>query len=108
MEIEITKGSVYNSLHDSRAAKEMATKAELVRKIIAIQKSRSLTQAQLGDIIGMNQADVSRMLKGNFRSVAVGKMLDCLTSLNQDIEIIVKPHAVEHEVGDIHVVAAIA
>ena len=48
------------------------------------------------------------MLKGNFRSVAVGKMLDCLTSLNQDIEIIVKPHAVEHEVGDIHVVAAIA
>jgi predicted XRE-type DNA-binding protein len=103
--IEITKGSVYSSLHSAKTAEEMAVKASLVREILKIKQCRKLTQTKLGEIIGMNQADVSRMLKGNFRNIAVNKIMQCLTSLSRDVRITIEPHPVENEVGTIEVLA---
>lgn len=104
-EIEVTEGSVYHSLHDVKTAEDMAVKAELVRQIIAIKDSRKLNQTELGELIGMNQADVSRMLRGQFRNLAVSKIMHCLTSLNQDVRIIVQRHPIDNEVGTIQVMA---
>ena len=105
--IEMTKGSVYGSLYDARTAQDMMVKADLVREIIAVKESRKLNQSELGKIIGMNQADVSRMLKGNFRNIAINKIMSCLTSLNRDVRIIVQPHPVKNEAGTIEVVATV-
>jgi len=106
VKIEMTKGSVYGSLFDPRTAQDMMVKADLVREIIGVKESRNLNQSELGKIIGMNQADVSRMLKGNFRNIAINKIMNCLTSLNRDVRIIVKPHPTKNEAGTIEVVAA--
>lgn len=103
--IEVTEGSVYKSLHDNDTANVMAVKADLVREIIAIKQNRQLTQTELGKIINMNQADVSRMLKGNFRNIAINKIMQCLTHLNRDVQIVVKPHNGKHEMGSIEVMA---
>lgn len=106
VKIEMTKGSVYGSLYDARTAQDMMVKADLVREIIGVKESRKLNQSELGKIIGMNQADVSRMLKGNFRNIAINKIMNCLTSLNRDVRIIVEPHPIKNEAGIIEVVAA--
>ena len=106
VKIEMTKGSVYGSLYDARTAQDMMVKADLVREIIGVKESRKLNQSELGKIIGMNQADVSRMLKGNFRNIAINKIMNCLTSLNRDVRIIVEPHPIKNEAGTIEVVAA--
>ncbi len=104
--MEITKGSVYESLHDTKTAESMVVKADLVREIIAIKQNRKLTQSDLGKVIGMNQADVSRMLKGNFRNIAINKILQCLTSLNRDVRIVIEPHPVKNETGTVQVMAS--
>ncbi len=103
-DIQVTEGSVYKAIHgDPKVAADMEAKADLVREIIAIKDSRDLTQSQLGALIGMNQADVSRMLRGNFRNIAIGKIMECLTSLNRDVRIVIDRHPVEGEAGTIGV-----
>ena len=70
---------------------EMAIKAQLVTKIGDIIKRRKLTQKEAAGIMGMTQAKVSQMLRGQFRGISQAKMLDCLAALGNDIEIRVKP-----------------
>ncbi len=103
-DIQVTEGSIYQVIHDDpKIAADMTAKADLVREIIAIKDGRGLTQSQLGAVIGMNQADVSRMLRGNFRNIAIGKIMECLTSLNRDVRIVINRHPVEGEPGTIGV-----
>lgn len=103
-DIQVTEGSAYKAIHDDpKVAADMEAKADLVREIISIKENRELTQSQLGALIGMNQADVSRMLRGNFRNIAIGRIMECLTGLNRDVRIIIDRHPVEGEAGTIGV-----
>ena len=50
-------------------AEEHLPEAQLVFKIDAIMKDRGLTQVEAADLFGVRQPDVSKMLRGDFRSV---------------------------------------
>src|SRR6266487_2983100 len=67
---------------------EHLVKAQLVFKIDAIMKERHLKQVEVADLLGIRQPDVSKMLRGEFRQFSVER----LVALNQDVEIVVKPH----------------
>jgi predicted XRE-type DNA-binding protein len=73
-------------------AEEHVIKAQLVFKIDTIMKDRGLKQVEAADLFGIRQPDISKMLRGEFRQFSVERLLRFLVALDQDVEIVVKPH----------------
>ena len=88
--IEQGSTNVYADLGHADA-EAMLVKAQLAVKIATIVKRRRLTQAVVSEIVGLPQAKVSQMLRGQFRGIAEDRMMRCLTALGQDVQIVVKP-----------------
>ena len=78
-------------------------KAQLVCKIDTIMKSRGLKQAETAAVLGIKQPDVSKMLRGEFRQFSVERLLGFLMALDQDMEIIVRPHRGRSDAAALHV-----
>src|SRR5664280_3087182 len=73
-------------------AEEHLVKAQLVFKIDSIMKDRGLKQIEAADLFGIRQPDVYKMLRGEFRQFSVERLLRFLVALDQDVQIVVKPH----------------
>jgi predicted XRE-type DNA-binding protein len=84
-------------------ADEQFVKAQLVFKIDTIMKKRSMKQVEAADLFGVRQPDISKMLRGEFRQFSVERLLRFLVALNQDVEIVVKPHRGKTEAPALHV-----
>lgn len=89
VEIHQGSGNVYADL-GYPDAEEMLVKAKLVSKISEIVRSKGLTQVETARILGLTQPKVSALLRGQFRGVSERKLIDCLTSLGRDVEIVVR------------------
>jgi predicted XRE-type DNA-binding protein len=90
IEVREGSGNVYADL-GFRDAGAMKIKAGLVMKIQDILAERQLTQIAAARITGLSQPRLSTILRGHFHNISERKLLECLTALGQDIEIIVKP-----------------
>jgi predicted XRE-type DNA-binding protein len=90
-EITIEKGSgnVYADL-GFPDSEDMLIKAQLVTKIAEIIQQRRLTQAQAAKLLRLTQPKISRLLRGEFRGISERRLLQCLTRLGRDVQIIVK------------------
>ncbi len=90
-EIVIEKGSgnVYADL-GYPDSEDMLIKAQLVTKIAEIIQQRRLTQAQAAKLLRLTQPKISRLLCGEFRGISERRLLQCLTRLGRDVQIIVK------------------
>jgi predicted XRE-type DNA-binding protein len=86
-----------------RNADEHFVKAQLVFKIDTIMKKRRLKQVEAADLLGVRQPDVSKMLRGEFRQFSVERLLRFLVALDQDVEIVIKPHRGRHDAPALHV-----
>jgi predicted XRE-type DNA-binding protein len=73
-------------------AEEHLVKAQLVFKIDTIMKKRRLKQVEAAALFGIRQPDISKMLSGDFRQFSVERLLRFLVALNQDVQIVIKPH----------------
>lgn len=73
-------------------AEEHLVKAQLVSKVDAIMKQRRLKQVEAADLFGIRQPDVSNLLRGEFRQFSGERLLRFLVALDQDVEIVIKPH----------------
>jgi len=73
-------------------AEEHLVKAQLVSKIDTIMKQRRLKQIEAAGLFGIRQPDVSKLLRGEFRQFSVERLLRFLVALDQDVEIVVRPH----------------
>jgi len=87
--VEQGSGNVYADLGcaDSGA---MLVKAKLVAKIAEIIESKKMTQTEAGRLLGLTQPKVSALLRGQFRGVSERRLLDCLTRLGRDVQIVVR------------------
>jgi predicted XRE-type DNA-binding protein len=105
--IEIERGStnVYADL-GLPDAEEMLIKAKLAAKIAEILAARGWTQQQAGQILGLPQPKLSKMLRGQFRGISEAKMLECLTRLGRDIQIVIGGEGPASSVGRVEVVSA--
>ena len=65
-------------------------KARLVSRIQDAIDERGLTQVEAGEILGIGQPDVSRMLRGNFRDLSIERLMRFVQALGYDIEIVVR------------------
>jgi len=104
---KVEKGSmnVYADLGIADA-EEMLVKAQLATKIAEIIKLRKLTQIQAAALLGMPQPKLSNMLRGRFRGISESKMLECLTLLGRDVQIVVKAASRSRKTGQVSVLFA--
>jgi predicted XRE-type DNA-binding protein len=65
-------------------------KARLTLQIYRIVKDRGLTQAQAGNILGIKQPHVSALMRNRAGNFSVGRLIEFLTALGQDVAITVK------------------
>ena len=84
-------------------AEEHFVKAQLVFKIDTLIKERGLKQNGAATLLGIKQPDVSKMLRGEFRQFSVERLLRFLVALDQDVEILVKPHRDSKNAPALHV-----
>lgn len=103
--IEHGSTNVYADL-GSDNAEEMLVKAQLATKIGDIIKRRKLTQVQAAELLGITQPKLSGLLRGQFRGISEAKMLECLTRLGRDVEIVVKSAPRSRAEGHVTVVFA--
>ena len=101
--IEKSSGNVYADL-GMRDADEMLVKARLASKIGEIIKRRGLNQTEAAEVLGMPQPKVSNMLRGKFRGVSEAKMLECLTRLGRQVQIVVKSARNKNVTGRVEVI----
>lgn len=94
--------SVYEDLKYANAD-EMLIKAKLVTEIADQLKRRHLTQIEASELLGFSQPKLSNLLRGQFRGVSEKKLMECLTKLGRDIEIVVRPAPRSRREGKISV-----
>jgi predicted XRE-type DNA-binding protein len=99
---EVGSGNVFKDIGVPNA-EEHLVKAQLVFKIDAILKRQRMKQKEAADLFGVRQPDISNMLRGEFRQFSVERLLRFLVRLNQDVEIVVRPHRGKHDAPTLHV-----
>ena len=87
--VEIGTGNVYADL-GYPDADEMQIKAQLVTKIAEIIGRKGITRTQAAKLLEMSQPKLSNLLRGQFRGFSERRLMDCLTKLGRDVQIVVK------------------
>jgi len=77
-------------------------RAERTLRIYCTIRQRNLTQTQAGKILGISQPHVSALARNRAGNFPVGRLLDFLTALCQNVEITVRP--AHKEQGEMSVV----
>jgi predicted XRE-type DNA-binding protein len=83
-------GNVFADLGLPNAEQELL-KAQLTLQIYRIIKQRGLTQTQAAKALGVKQPHVSLLMRNRAGTFSVGRLIDFLTALGQDVEITVRP-----------------
>jgi predicted XRE-type DNA-binding protein len=89
VEVHEGSGNVYADLGYPDAG-AMLIKAKLASKISEIVRDKELTQVETARILGLTQPKVSALFRGQFRGISERKLIECLTTLGRDVEIVVK------------------
>lgn len=83
---------------------ERLVKSRLVTRIVEVIGERNLTQTQAGMMLGIDQAKVSKLVRGRLSEFSTSTLMQYLTLLGQDVEIVVKPKSQSEENACIHVI----
>jgi len=87
---EASSGNIFADLGLPNPEQELL-KARLTLQIYKIISERGLTQAQAGEVLGIKQPHVSALMRNRAGNFSVGRLIEFLTALGQDVEITVKP-----------------
>ncbi len=88
---EPSSGNVFADLNIPEPSLYLA-KAQLAHQICTIIQSRNLTQVEAASILGINQPKVSALTRGNLDGFSSDRLFKFLNLLDQDIEIVIRPH----------------
>jgi predicted XRE-type DNA-binding protein len=96
-DIRVTEGSgnVFADLGLPNPERELL-KARLTLQIYKLIESPHLTQAAVAKILKIKQPHVSNLMRGRSGSFSVGRLIEFLTALGQDVQITVKPTCNSH------------
>jgi predicted XRE-type DNA-binding protein len=103
--IKITEssGNIFADLGFPNPEQELL-KAQLTSQIYTILKAGRMTQVEIAKMLGVQQPQVSLLMRNRSGSFSVGRLMEFLTALRQDVEITVRPTRKEH--GALSVVSA--
>jgi predicted XRE-type DNA-binding protein len=89
---EESSGNVFTDLGFRNSQQELL-KAKLTIEIYKLLKKRSVTQKEAAKLLGTTQAQVSALMRCRPVSVSVGRLMEFLNVLGQDVEVTVRPAA---------------
>jgi predicted XRE-type DNA-binding protein len=88
-------GNVFADLGLPNPEQELL-KAQLTLQIYSILKDSGMTQVEIAKILGVQQPQVSLLMRNRAGNFSVGRLMEFLTALRQDIEITVRPSRKDH------------
>ena len=92
IEVETSSGNVFSDL-GLPDAEQLKIKSGLVIEITRAVRRLGLTQEEAGYRMGISQAKVSGLTRGDFSNLSERKLMECLNRLGYDIEIKLSPAA---------------
>lgn len=105
--IPVTRGgsTVYADLGFENPAEELA-KAQLAMMLDDVIRERGLTQLAAAKLMGVDQPKVSHILHGHLGGFSTQRLMEFLTALGRDVEIVVRPAPRSRKRGRLQVAAA--
>lgn len=105
-EIAVTRGSgnVFADLGLANPEERLA-KAQLASLIDDVIRERGLTQQEAAMLMGIDQPKVSHVLRGRLSGFSTQRLIDFLTALGRDVEILVRAAPKSRKRGRLHVAA---
>ena len=103
IEIESSSGNDFADLGLAQSEK-LKIKSGLVIEITRAVRRLGLTQEEAGRRMGISQAKVSGMMRGDFSNLSERKLMACLNRLGYDIEI--KVHPASETIGHLRLAIA--
>jgi predicted XRE-type DNA-binding protein len=88
--IEKSNGNVFADIGVPNAKQELL-KAKLTLQVHRLLTQLSITQADAAKLLGTTQPQVSALMALKPVSVSVGRLMEFLTVLGQDVQVTVKP-----------------
>ncbi|WP_420240062.1 helix-turn-helix domain-containing protein (plasmid) [Telmatobacter bradus] len=92
IEVEMSSGNVFADL-GLPDAEQLKIKSGLVIEISRAVRRFGLTQEEAGRRMGISQAKVSGLMRGDFSNLSERKLMECLNRLGYNIEIKLIPAA---------------
>lgn len=80
-------------------AAELTAKASLAVKLNDLIEKRGLSQTEVAAITGMTQPKVSQVRRYKLQNISLERLMQALVSLDQRVEIIVRPARSAHGAG---------
>src|ERR1700686_3815482 len=96
-------GNVFADLGLPNPEQELL-KAQLTLQIYTILKGSGMTQVEIAKILGVQQPQVSLLMRNRAGNFSVGRLMEFLTALRRDVQITVRPTRKEH--GELSVISA--
>ena len=90
LSIEEGSGNVFADLGFAEPDTHLL-KAQLVSRVAEAMQALKMTQTAAAKVAGSTQPEMSRILRGQFRSVSVERLLSMLTRLGCQVDIVVRP-----------------
>ena len=100
-----SSGNVFADLGFADAG-ERQTKVRLAMAINDVLQRRGFSQGKAAEMLGINQPKVSALSKYRLEGFSVERLMRFLTSLNQDVEIIIRNRPRARRPGRVFVTAA--
>ncbi|HHQ2782116.1 helix-turn-helix domain-containing protein [Pseudomonas aeruginosa] len=77
----------------------LAARATLAFKLNKLIDRRGLSQTETAALTGMTQPKVSQLRRYKLQSISLDRLMQALVSLDQEVEIVVRPAQQEHAHG---------
>ena len=83
-----SSGNVFADIGVPNVEEHLA-KADLVIGIAAIIRSKKLSQSAAAKLVGLEQPDISRLMRGHFEGFSYDRLFSILNALGENIRIVV-------------------
>jgi len=106
IEVEEGSGNVFADLGLPNPEERLA-KAGLAVRIAGVIRARRLTQASAARILKIDQPKISRLLRGQLSGFSTERLMQFLTLLGRDVEIVIKRAPRSRRRGRVRVIATV-
>ncbi|MGI8745097.1 MAG: helix-turn-helix domain-containing protein [Bryobacteraceae bacterium] len=88
-------GNVFADLGIPNPEQELV-KAQLTLQVHRLIRQRGLTQTEAAELLDVKQPQVSLLMRNRAGNSSIGRLIDFLTALGQDVQITVRSTRKEH------------
>lgn len=103
--VQASSGNIFADLGRPDAEEALA-RVRLAQQIAGLIDRKGLNQSEAAELMGLDQPKVSALVRGRLSGFSTDRLLRCLMSLGQDVEIVVRDKPLDQPKAHISVIAA--